>query len=121
MKSGVHALLGRKPRAGSPSCITIQSDDFTLEAHAAGPAVSFVPDRGPAGLRGAIRRTRYRRHHAPPADYALAVDLAAASLTQRVSRVRPARPRRTDLQLVWHRPVAAHAPGRHGGHVDLAL
>src|ERR1035441_516673 len=112
---GMRQSDSREPRAGGPSCITIQSDDFTLGAVVGGSSISFMSDRGLGRLRGAIGRNGHRTYHAHAADF------AAASVSQRVSRVRLARPRRPHLQLVRDRSIAAHAARGPGRHMDRAL
>ncbi len=79
-----------------PLCITIQNDDFTFGALAAGSSIPSVPDGWVARVRRAIRRTRHRRYDAPPANHALALDFAAAGFPERISRIRAAWARRPE-------------------------
>jgi hypothetical protein len=88
-----------RPEAGSlrPALYYHPGDEFSCWTMAARSAPSFVSDCGPAGFRCAIGRVGDSRHDASASNYALAVDLGATGFPQRVSRVRPARPRRSAL------------------------
>ena len=97
------------------------SDDLTLGEMAERSSPPLVPRGGLARLCCAVRRTGYDRHNLSPADHPLALDFTAAGVSRRLSGFRLARPRWPSLQLVRHRPIAAHATGGRHRDVDLAL
>src|SRR6185437_16115269 len=110
-----------------PAALLPQALEYTNinNAHALPPLVrrstySSGPRRLPGHLRRAVRRTRLRRHYAPPPDRTLFLDFRAARLSAGVSRVRCPRPRRKTLRLVWYRPAAAPVALRHRRNLDLA-